>query len=73
VKNAAKVLTGWKIDAGFNSIFDSTRHDTTNKTFSAFYNNTVITGKSAGNGALETEITAQRTIPLIHIQYMEIT
>ena len=55
VKNAAKVLTGWKIDAGFNSIFDSTRHDTTNKTFSAFYNNTVITGKSAGNGALETD------------------
>jgi uncharacterized protein (DUF1800 family) len=55
VKNAAKVLTGWKIDANFNSTFDSTRHDTTNKTFSAFYNNTVITGKAAANGAIEID------------------
>jgi len=55
VKNAAKVLTGWKIDANFNSVFDSTRHDTTNKTFSTFYNNTIITGKTAANGALETD------------------
>jgi uncharacterized protein (DUF1800 family) len=55
VKSAAKVLTGWRIDANFNPVFDSTRHDTTNKTFSAFYNNTVITGKAAANGALETD------------------
>jgi uncharacterized protein (DUF1800 family) len=55
VKNAAKVLTGWKIDANFVSVFDSTRHDATNKTFSAFYNNTTITGKTAANGALETD------------------
>ena len=55
VKAAAKVLTGWRIDANFNSVFDSTRHDTSNKTFSAFYNNTVITGKTAANGALETD------------------
>lgn len=55
VKTAAKVLTGWRIDANFNSVFDSTRHDTTNKTFSAFYNNTVIAGKTAANGALETD------------------
>jgi uncharacterized protein (DUF1800 family) len=55
VKNAAKVLTGWKIDANFNPVFDSNRHDTTNKTFSAFYNNTTITGKTSTNGALETD------------------
>ena len=55
VKNAAKALTGWKIDATFNAVFDSTRHDTTNKTFSAFYNNTVITGKTGANGAQETD------------------
>jgi len=55
VKNAAKVLTGWKIDANFIAVFDSTRHDTTNKTFSSFYNNTIITGKTAANGALETD------------------
>ena len=55
VKNAAKVLTGWRIDANFNAVFDSTRHDTTNKTFSAFYNNTTITGKTGANGANETD------------------
>jgi uncharacterized protein (DUF1800 family) len=55
VKNAAKVLTGWRIDANFNSIFDSSRHDTTNKTFSSFYKGTTITGKTAANGALETD------------------
>ena len=55
VKNAAKTLTGWKIDATFNAVFDSTRHDTTTKTFSAFYNNTIITGRTGVNGALETD------------------
>jgi uncharacterized protein (DUF1800 family) len=55
VKNAAKVLTGWRIDATFNTIFDSTRHDTTSKTFSSFYNNTSIAGKTGANGAQETD------------------
>jgi len=55
VKNAARALTGWKIDASFNPVFDSTRHDTGNKTFSAYYNNTVITGKTGASGALETD------------------
>ena len=55
VKTAAKVLTGWKIDANFNAVFDSTRHDTSNKTFSTFYNNTIITGKTGANGAQETD------------------
>ena len=55
VKNAAKTLTGWKIDATFNAVFDSTRHDTTNKTFSAFYNNTIIAGRTGASGAIETD------------------
>ena len=56
VKAAARVLTGWKDDrANIASYFDSTKHDTTNKQFSAFYNNTVITGQSGANGALETD------------------
>ena len=47
VKAAASVLTGWKNNATvISSLFDSTRHDTTNKQFSAFYNNTVIQGKT---------------------------
>jgi len=55
VKNAARALTGWKFDAKFNAVFDSTRHDTGNKTFSAYFKNTVITGKTGANGALETD------------------
>jgi hypothetical protein len=55
VKTAARVLTGWKIDAAFNTVFDSTRHDTTNKTFSAYYKSKIITGKSGASGALETD------------------
>lgn len=56
VKQAAKVLTGWKDSrTGINSTFDSTRHDTSNKTFSAFYNNTIITGKTGAAGAGELD------------------
>lgn len=55
VKAAARVLTGWKIDAAFNSVFDSTRHDTTNKSFSAYYGSKIITGKTGASGALETD------------------
>jgi uncharacterized protein (DUF1800 family) len=56
VKAAAKVLTGWKVDSnGISSYFDSTKHDTNDKTFSSFYNGTVITGQSGANGANETD------------------
>lgn len=56
VKEAAKVLTGWRDDRNtVASFFDSTKHDINNKQFSAFYNNTVITGQSGANGALETD------------------
>lgn len=55
VKAAAKVLTGWQINGTTNtSFFNSNRHDATNKTFSAFYNNTVITGRTGATaGDLE--------------------
>lgn len=58
VKAAAQVLTGWKNDAAnIISVFDPSRHLTTNKQFSAFYNNTVIQGQS-GPTAGDTEIDA---------------
>ncbi len=56
VKNAAKVLTGWMIDDVNNTyFFKSTRHDTTNKQFSAYYNNTIISGRTLQDGALELD------------------
>ncbi len=56
VKAAAKVLTGWKIDNNtVTAYFDDTKHDTNNKQFSSFYNNTIITGQTGQNGALETD------------------
>jgi uncharacterized protein (DUF1800 family) len=69
VQMAAKVLTGWRAtDAAATSNFDSTKHDSTNKTFSSFYNNTVITGVSGATGggteldALLTMIFAQNEV-----------
>lgn len=56
VKAAAKVLTGYTISsATISSGFDATRHDTTNKQFSAFYNNKLITGKTGAAGTTELD------------------
>jgi uncharacterized protein (DUF1800 family) len=56
VKAAARVMTGWRNSrTTYSSYFDSTRHDTTNKQFSSFYNNTVILGKTGTNGATEVD------------------
>lgn len=57
VKAAARVLTGWRIDGAENkSIFINNRHDTTDKVFSSYYNNKVITGRSGADaGALELD------------------
>lgn len=60
VKAAAKVLTGWRrtlnaTDGSYSYTFNSSVHDTTNKQFSAFYNNTVITGQTGAAGANETD------------------
>ncbi len=56
VKKAAKVLTGWRINGTtFASYFDATRHDSTAKTFSSFYNGTTIAGRTGAAGANETD------------------
>lgn len=48
VKTAARVLTGWRNDTqAISSYFDIKSHDTGDKQFSAFYNNTIIQGKSS--------------------------
>ncbi len=47
-------MTGWTVDGNTNtSVFNLNRHDTTNKTFSAFYKNKVITGRNTVNAGLE--------------------
>ena len=59
VKAAARVLTGWGISVNGSqptTTFNISRHDTTNKQFSSFFNNTVITGRNdanAGNTELD--------------------
>jgi uncharacterized protein (DUF1800 family) len=57
VKEAAKVLTGWQINTTtYTSVFTLSRHTTTNKAFSAFFNNTVITGRNTATaGDLELD------------------
>ncbi len=58
VKAAAQVLTGWRNNASLMaSYFTSSLHDSTNKQFSSFYNNTVIQGKT-GATAGDLEIDA---------------
>ena len=61
VKEAAKVITGWRNNAiTISSYFDPTRHASVNKQFSAFYNNTIISGKTgatAGDVELDALIT----------------
>jgi uncharacterized protein (DUF1800 family) len=56
VQEAAKVLTGYDIDAQTMLYrFRSTRHDSSTKTFSAFYNNTVINGRTGTDGEAELD------------------
>lgn len=57
VKEAAKVLTGWQISgATYTSVFTPSRHSTVNKTFSPFFGNTIITGRT-GATAGQLELT----------------
>ncbi len=52
----AKVLTGWRINKSNGTVFfQANRHDTTDKTFSSFYNNTTITGRTGDDGAKEVD------------------
>jgi len=55
VKEAAKLLTGWRNNATkIESFFDPNRHDSTNKKFSSFYGNKVIAGRTGATaGDLE--------------------
>lgn len=54
VKAAARLLTGWTVDGTNNvSIFLPNKHDTANKTFSSYYNNKVITGRTGANAGVE--------------------
>lgn len=56
VKAAARVLTGWRININtLTSFFSDVVHDSSNKTFSAFFNSTTITGKTGAAGATETD------------------
>lgn len=56
VKAAARLLTGYTVNATtISSGFDSTKHDTANKQFSAFYSNKVIVGKTGTGGATELD------------------
>ena len=58
VEAAARVLTGWQNNStSISSSFNPKRHDTTDKQFSAFYNNTIIKGQT-GTGAGDTEVNA---------------
>jgi len=57
VKEAAKVLTGWQINGTtYVATFNTNRHSSVNKTFSSFFNNTVITGRT-GATAGQLELT----------------
>jgi uncharacterized protein (DUF1800 family) len=55
VKEAAKVLTGWQINGTtYQTVFTSSRHSTSSKQFSSFYNNTLIAGRTGATaGDLE--------------------
>jgi uncharacterized protein (DUF1800 family) len=62
VQAAARVLTGWRNDLingssanGYNSYFQSSRHDPTDKIFSPWYGNAIITGQSGLAGANEVD------------------
>jgi uncharacterized protein (DUF1800 family) len=56
VKMAAKVLTGYRVlREPVSSYFDSTKHDTTDKTFSDFFGNKVIKGQSGDAGKNELD------------------
>ncbi len=56
VKAAAKVLTGYQIDRTKNTyVFNASRHDTTDKQFSAFYKSTIVKGQTGANGEKELD------------------
>jgi uncharacterized protein (DUF1800 family) len=72
VKAAARVLTGWRrfqnadgTVGATTSYFTTSRHDVTNKTFSARYGNTVITGDATATGG---EVELGKLLDMIFAQ-----
>lgn len=58
VKAAAKALTGWQVNLStipVSSFFSPSRHDSSNKQLSSFYNNSLMPGLSGTNGSLEAD------------------
>lgn len=56
VQAAAKILTGWRIDYGNDQpYFDEEAHDTSDKQFSEFYGNRIISGRSGQAGKEELD------------------
>lgn len=54
IKQAAKVLTGWKVNYETGeSFFDPETHDTGDKHFSSYYNLKIIKGKEGAEGGRE--------------------
>ena len=55
VKEAAKVLTGWTINSTtYQAVFTTSRHSSVNKSFSPFFNSTIISGRTGTTaGTLE--------------------
>ncbi|KQS35396.1 DUF1800 family protein [Pedobacter sp. Leaf194] len=56
VKAAARLLTGYTLDGvNITSVFNTSRHDTTDKQFSSFYGNKLIKGRTGTDGAKEVD------------------
>lgn len=56
VQEAARLLTGYEINSTTaTAVFRPNKHDTGNKSFSAFYNNKVIVGKTGASGEQELD------------------
>lgn len=56
VRATARVLTGFRVDRNaIVSTFNTTQHDITNKQFSGFYGNKVISGQTGTDGASELD------------------
>jgi uncharacterized protein (DUF1800 family) len=71
VKQAARVLTGWRIDnSTMTHFFQANRHDTGNKQFSSFYNNRIITGRS---GATAGDLELNDLLDMIFSKNVEVS
>lgn len=56
VREAARVLTGWKEDKeAINSYFSESDHDSADKHFSSFFGSKTIKGRKGPDGKLETD------------------